>query len=313
MGYYDREGRINKSFETEIRRRIHYGGVVQEIRSEVWKYLLGVYKFGMNLEERTVINIEKRTQYNAVKSQWTSISAEQAAKFRLYRERRDAIEKDVPRTTDLIDSPYIRDSKEVALNLSTLFEILLSYSMYNFDTSYVQGMNDLCGVILMIMGDDSETFACFVGLMNEFALNFEEEQNGMNVQLNYLQQLVALLDPELFNFLSEKNSINMYFCYRWILVLFRREFSFDTITRLWDVLWAKYLTRNFHLFLCIAILEKHKHEMMVMNLSFDGILKYVNNLSGKMELEPLLVEAELLYHRFTILNTKPELKSFFSN
>ena len=37
--------------ELELLRQVYYGGVEHEIRKDVWPFLLGHYKFGMNRKE----------------------------------------------------------------------------------------------------------------------------------------------------------------------------------------------------------------------------------------------------------------------
>jgi hypothetical protein len=87
------------------------------------------------------------------------------------------------------------------------------------DVGYVQGMSDLCAPIYVVMkGDEVMTFWCFVALMErmvrffdltcdrpptdcEYSLqkqNFLRDQSGMKKQLATLQQLVAVMDPELY-------------------------------------------------------------------------------------------------------------------
>jgi len=36
---------------------------------------------------------------------------------------------------------------------------------------------------------------------------------------------------------ESQESSNMYFCFRWLLILFKREFSFPEIMRIWEVSW----------------------------------------------------------------------------
>lgn len=111
-------------------------------------------------------------------------------------------------------------------------------------------MNELLSPILYIMGNEADAFWCFHGLMeNEkhgFMCNFDRDQNGMRVQLGQLTKLIAVIDPGLNEYLKEKDCLNMFFCYRWLLIHFKREFSFATIQRLWEVRIAHMLnfTRN---------------------------------------------------------------------
>lgn len=55
--------------------------------------------------------------------------------------------------------------------------------------------------------------------------NFDMDQAGMKLQLQQLFELVSFVCPKLANYLKEQGSANMYFCFRWLLVLFKRELS----------------------------------------------------------------------------------------
>ena len=77
-----------------------------------------------------------------------------------------------------------------------------------------------------------------------------------------------------------------------LLVWFKREFEWDQILRLWEVLWTDYLSSQFVLFLALALLDKHKEVIMTHLQQFDEVLKYMNDLSMTIDLEDLLVRAE---------------------
>ena len=124
----------------------------------------------------------------------------------------------------------------------------------------------------------------------------------MKKQLSTLQQLIEVMDPELFRHLgilcsntreilthvltqTEKTeALNLFFCFRymfllwnrdstniltlnysWVLIAFKREFSFEDVLRLWEVLWTDYYTSGFVLFVALAVLESHR----------DMILRYL--------------------------------------
>lgn len=61
------------------------------------------------------------------------------------------------------------------------------------------------------------------------------DQAGMKKQLSQLHTLLAAIEPELSVYLDQHDSGNMFFCFRWLLVLFKREFSHDDILPLWEV------------------------------------------------------------------------------
>lgn len=83
-----------------------------------------------------------------------------------------------------------------------------------------------------------------------------------------------------------------------LLVWYKREFDWSDILRLWEGLWTDYLTSQFHLFIAVAILEKHREVIMQHLKHFDEVLKYINELSGTIDLSSTLVRAEGLFRRF---------------
>jgi hypothetical protein len=51
----------------------------------------------------------------------------------------------------------------------------------------------------------------------------------MHAQLLALRSLVRLLDPPLHGHLEARDCLNFFFCYRWVLIHFKREFGFDEV------------------------------------------------------------------------------------
>lgn len=72
-------------------------------------------------------------------------------------------EKDVNRT-DRTHPYYAGDNNP---HLEQLYDILMTYVMYNFDLGYVQGMSDLLSPILFLMDNEVDAFWCFVGFMDK--------------------------------------------------------------------------------------------------------------------------------------------------
>jgi hypothetical protein len=120
----------------------------------------------------------------------------------------------------------------------------------------------------------------------------------MRLQLTTLDHLVQLLDPKLYLHLQSVDSTNFFFFFRMLLVWYKREFQWPDVLRLWEGLWTDYLSANFHLFIAVAILEKHREVIMEHLRGFDEVLKYVNELSNTIDLPSTLVRAEALFRRF---------------
>jgi hypothetical protein len=94
-------------------------------------------------------------------------------------------------------------------------------------------------------------------------------------------------------------------------------------------LWTDYLSANFHLFVALAILERHRDVIMEHLKHFDEVLKYgmslplflhvvcqklsslVNELSNTIDLESTLIRAEALFKRFQRLVEAVDKKGNF--
>ena len=159
--------------------------------------------------------------------------------------------------------------------------------------------------------------------MNIIGNNFNINQYGMKTQMAQLKSLIQFLDPDLCSFLDEKESLNMYFCFRWLLIWFKREFKFEDIKQLWDVLicqpysYEKTCTsnnsknnneistskinvsglpcHNFQLLLAAGILLKRKSEIIDANLSFTDILRFINDLSEQMDVDEVIMIGSQLF------------------
>jgi len=290
-GWFDALGRL-KDVE-KLKRKAYYGGLSQGVRREAWKFVLGCYPEGATRKEREALLAAKGREYETYRQQWESITLEQEARFSKFRERRHRIEKDVIRT-DRSNPMFVDDEGE---GLKRLNNILLTYSFYNFDLSYCQGMNELAAPLLVVMEDEVEAFWCFQKLMDITEPNFHKDSNGMHTQLQLLRHLCQEMEPELFNYLEAKECSNLYFCFRWLLILYKREFPLTEVLRLWEALWSRVRGEHLHLFFAVAIMRQHKATITGQEMGFDDVLKYVNDLSGRLNLMETLKDADLLAQR----------------
>nr|XP_023026580.1 TBC1 domain family member 15 [Leptinotarsa decemlineata] len=289
-GHLNHEGMIEDV--ESVKNLIFRGGITPSLRKEVWKFLLEYYPWSSTEAERQKLVVAKSNEYYIMKLQWKRMTKVQEENFSDYRERKNLIEKDVNRTDRNVDF-YAGDDNA---NLQTLNDILMTYLMYNFDLGYVQGMSDLLSPILQLLEDEVESFWCFVGFMNIMSRNFDIDQAGMKDQLNNLRTLLAFVQPQLVSYMDAHESGNMFFCFRWLLVWYKRELSQEDVMRLWEVMWTGYPCENFHLLIGVAILESQKRQIMENNCGFNEILKHINDLCGKIDMAVMLNKAEGIYH-----------------
>jgi len=297
---FDTEGKI-KDIQY-IKRRIFKGGTSPSIRSEVWKFIFQYYPWDSTLEERTRIIQKRKVEYEKIKIQWKNISDDQALYFSKYRNRCNLLDKDVIRTDR--GHPMFEDTSSP--HLIVLHDILLTYSFFNFDIGYNQGMNDLLVPFLTLLKDEVESFWCFKFLMDRMSKNFHKDQLGMQGQFNKLGELLRCLDPKLHLYLESMDMTNMYFCYRWIIIGFKREFSLEDISILWEV-WFTSHHEDFHLFVAIGILIQNREVLMSQKFAFDETLQYINNLSMKMDLNVCIQSAEALIAQYEDINKQKKI------
>ncbi|XP_073949842.1 TBC1 domain family member 15/17 [Choristoneura fumiferana] len=290
-GLQDTHGRVTEV--DGVKQLIFRGGVAHSIRHSVWKYLLDYHPWHMTHAEIQTLQRKRTEEYFSMKLQWRSMTEGQESRFSEYRDRKSLVEKDVNRT-DRTHPFFAGDNNP---NLVVLQDILMTYVMYNFDLGYVQGMSDILAPLLLLLGNEVDSFWCFVGFMDRIASNFDMDQAGMKQQLLQLQQLLTFCSPALAQHLAQKDSGNMYFCFRWLLVWFKREFSHRDIMRLWEVLWTGLPCANFHLLICVAILDAESEVIINNNFGFTEILKHVNDLSMCLDVDKILSTAEGIYHQ----------------
>lgn len=304
--FFDKDtGRLSYTID-EVKDRVFHGGLDPEdgVRKEAWLFLLGVHEWYSTADDRTAEIASLRDSYYKLKQSWWERLEgdggedetgewwrEQKARIGMltlppHEDRTNSgAEKDVHRTDRMVpifqgeDTPHPDPNSPFAevgtnVHLEQLKEMLLTYNEYNKDLGYVQGMSDLLAPIYAVIQDDAIAFWAFQKFMERMERNFLRDQSGMRNQLLTLDQLVHFMDPKLWEHLNSADSTNFFFFFRMILVWYKREFPWMDILRLWESLWTDYLSADFHIFIALAILEKHKDVIMTHLKAFDEVLKY---------------------------------------
>lgn len=304
-----RTGRLSVTVD-EVKERVFHGGLDPDdgVRKEAWLFLLGVYEWYSTSDERKAQAASLRDAYIKLKGAWWERQIDHGGEGEegdWWREQRGRIgkftsvmaplqqqlcsnpitEKDVHRTDRNVpifagediphpdpDSPFAEVGTNV--HMEQLKDMLLTYNEYNRDLGYVQGMSDLLAPIYAVLQDDAMAFWAFKCFMDRMERNFLRDQSGMRSQLRTLDHLVQFMDPKLYAHLESADSTNFFFFFRMLLVWYKREFSWPDILHLWEVLWTDYLSSGFHLFIALAILEKHRDVIMTHLKHFDEVLKY---------------------------------------
>lgn len=128
---------------------------------------------------------------------------------------------------------------EDAKNLARMSDILAVYAWVDPATGYCQGMSDLLSPFVVLFEDDADAFWCFEMLLRRMRENFQMEgPTGVMKQLQGLWNILELTDREMFSHLSHIGAESLHFAFRMLLVLFRRELSFNDALCMWEMMWA---------------------------------------------------------------------------
>lgn len=280
--------------DLQLRKCVFFGGLEKSLRKTVWPFLLHCYSTNSTFEDRAALAEIRRQEYEEItRRRLYSMSPEAQAQF--WRTVQCVIEKDVIRTDR--GNPFF--AGEDNPNIDTMKNILLNYAFYNPGMSYTQGMSDLLAPVLCEIKNESETFWCFVGLMQRAIFVCTPTDNDIDRNLCFLRELIRLMVPSFYKHLQKHtDAMELLFCHRWILLCFKREFTEAVAIRMWEACWSNYLTDYFHLFLCLAIIAVYADDVIAQDLRTDEMLLHFSSLAMYMDGQLILRKARGLLHQF---------------
>ncbi|KAK6146508.1 hypothetical protein DH2020_020377 [Rehmannia glutinosa] len=192
-----------------------------------------------------------------------------------------------------------------------LVAILEAYALYDPEIGYCQGMSDLLSPIISVIEEDHVAFWCFVGFMRKARHNFRLDEVGIRRQLNIVSKIIKCKDSHLYKHLEKLQAEDCFFVYRMVVVLFRRELTFEQTHCLWEVMWAdqaairagivKSAWRRMRLrapptddllLYAIAACVLQKRKLIMENYSsMDEIMRDCNSMAGHLDVWKLLDDA----------------------
>ncbi|CAI8605703.1 unnamed protein product [Vicia faba] len=195
-----------------------------------------------------------------------------------------------------------------------LVAILEAYALYDPEIGYCQGMSDLLSPIVSIISEDHEAFWCFVGFMKKARQNFRLDEVGIRRQLELVAKIIKYKDAHLFKHLEKLQAEDCFFVYRMVVVLFRRELTFEQTICLWEVMWADQAavragigisawnkvrkrappTEDLLLYAIAASVLQRRKLIIEKYSSMDEIIRECNSMSGQLDVLKLLDDAHNL-------------------
>ncbi|XP_027333435.1 GTPase-activating protein gyp7-like isoform X2 [Abrus precatorius] len=195
-----------------------------------------------------------------------------------------------------------------------LVAILEAYALYDPEIGYCQGMSDLLSPIVSVISEDHEAFWCFVAFMKKARQNFRLDEVGIRRQLDIVAKIIKFKDAHLFRHLQKLQAEDCFFVYRMVVVLFRRELTFEQTLCLWEVMWADQAairagigksawsrirqrappTDDLLLYAIAASVLQKRKLIIEKYSSMDEIIKECNGMAGQLDVWKLLDDAHNL-------------------
>lgn len=284
-----------------LRKCVFFGGLEKSLRRTIWPFLLKCYSFSSTFDDRAVLMDIRKQEYDEITcKRLYSMSPEEQIHF--WKSVQCVVEKDIARI-DRSNAFFYGDDNP---NREIMKNILLNYAFHNAGNNYSQGMSDLLAPVLCEIQNESETFWSFAGLLQRSLFVCAPTDADIDRNLNYLRELIRIMLPRFYEHLQcYSSSMELLFCHRWLILCFKREFTESVVIRMWEACWSNYLTDNFHLFLCLAIVAVYADDVVAQDLRADEMLFYFSSLAMYMDGELILRKARGLLYQYRQLSRIP--------
>jgi hypothetical protein len=114
----------------------------------------------------------------------------------------------------------------------SLRNVLVCYSTRNTSVGYCQGMNFVVSRLLLIMGNEEQTFWLFFQIMEYLvSLMYYADLTGIIVETTLIETLLPIYLPQLHEFL-EKNNFNLTisnFIHKWMVCIFTQTLKIEMV------------------------------------------------------------------------------------
>ncbi|OHT12008.1 TBC domain containing protein [Tritrichomonas foetus] len=236
---------------SDIRFQAARKGIDYKLRGILWPQLLDILPFEKDVSKYLKI---REIEYNNLKKQWQLLSSYQLNKRPELRSAFQTIRMDVRRTS----MPNENLEHEETKIKRVMTNILKTYSLYNYNVRYTQGLNDILLPFILVLRDSYEeyyeslSFWCFASFLEKIksALIDNNMDTAMQTDLPMIYSLIETNDQKCSSFLKDCNMEDLNFLVSSYMLSFRRSFYEEDLERFWDTLLA---SSDPHLFiLCFA-------------------------------------------------------------
>lgn len=300
---------------SEIKKMIFQNGIAPESRPFIWPMLFGVlpYSKDTNLIKNHLRKITD--EYLNIITQYEQFTDEQKTSSAFVLDTQRIITNDVRRNDRQEDAFKSDDSP----NLLLLKNVLLAYAVFNRDTGYVQGMNDLVSPLILIFikewdqdgkalfhdgtlktREEAEAFIfwSFVGMMEltQQERLFTDLAKHQEFVLKRIAKIATTVHQPLQNLLKQSAELNtLSFLFKPVILLFKRAFKQLDLYRLWDSLFTADSPSCFSRFVAAAALILLFPKLLIhTNQTLGEVMSFADLFIGEVEITSVINLASIL-------------------
>ncbi|ORZ13498.1 rab-GTPase-TBC domain-domain-containing protein [Absidia repens] len=154
--------------------------------------------------------------------------------------------------------------------------ILISYSMYDVQVGYCQGLAFLVGPLLMTM-PEKQAFCVFVRLMETYEMRtmFTLNMEGLHLRLHQFQTLLSQFCPRLDAHLANHSIHPAMYASQWYLTLFAYSLPIHVVMRIYDLVFAEGAVETITR-VAIAVMQKNEETLLEIQ-DFEQLMMYLSS------------------------------------
>ncbi|XP_063708532.1 growth hormone-regulated TBC protein 1-A [Culicoides brevitarsis] len=148
------------------------------------------------------------------------------------KETADQIRVDLPRTFP--ENIYFDQYK------SSLFNVLITYSLNNKDVGYCQGLNYIAGLLLLVTKNEEHSFWLLKEVVENIVPSYHtKSMYGLITDVEVLAQLIRQRSPEIHKHIKQVGLPWEVILTKWFICIFAEVLPVETVLRIWDCIFAE--------------------------------------------------------------------------
>lgn len=225
---------------------------------------------------------------------------------------------DIDRTH--VDVAFFQPQEGVRPHDAALVRILWVFACLNPGIGYVQGMNELLALMMLVLAQDASTaargledvcrldqveadsFALFAAAMAEmrdhYCAELDSSESGVVFKLMRQNDRLHWCDSRIWHHLQALKIDPRFYAFRWLTLLYTQDFSLADSARIWDSILGDGQRFNYALCFGVAMLVCMRDQLLAAD--FAGSLEVLQRYPNTVALPELLACAEAIYeHRYS--------------